>query len=123
MARRFIFSSESVGEGHPDKVCDTISDAILDACLAQDKLSRVACETFVKSNIVIVMLVAGGGKEQDIPLPLMIALVMIMLHILVERMLEGRFPKQDEPRETLLLDRAHPPLRIGIQIRRSRWQW
>jgi S-adenosylmethionine synthetase len=54
MARRYIFSSESVGEGHPDKVCDTISDAILDACLAQDKFSRVACETFVKSNIVVV---------------------------------------------------------------------
>ena len=54
MLRRYIFSSESVGEGHPDKVCDTISDAILDACLAQDKFSRVACETFVKSNIVVV---------------------------------------------------------------------
>jgi len=54
MPRRYIFSSESVGEGHPDKVCDTISDAILDACLAQDKYSRVACETFVKSNIVVV---------------------------------------------------------------------
>ncbi|MES2995851.1 MAG: methionine adenosyltransferase [Verrucomicrobiota bacterium] len=50
----YIFSSESVGEGHPDKVADTISDAILDACLAQDKSSRVACETFVKSNIVVV---------------------------------------------------------------------
>lgn len=49
-----IFSSESVSEGHPDKVCDTISDAILDACLAQDPSSRVACETFVKSNWVIV---------------------------------------------------------------------
>nr|HRJ73301.1 S-adenosylmethionine synthetase N-terminal domain-containing protein [Terrimicrobiaceae bacterium] len=54
MSRRYIFSSESVGEGHPDKVCDTISDAILDACLTQDKFSRVACETFVKSNIVVV---------------------------------------------------------------------
>ncbi len=54
MSRRYIFSSESVGEGHPDKVADTISDAILDACLAQDKFSRVACETFVKSNIVVV---------------------------------------------------------------------
>jgi S-adenosylmethionine synthetase len=54
MPRRFIFSSESVGEGHPDKVCDTISDAVLDACLAQDKHSRVACETYAKSNIVIV---------------------------------------------------------------------
>jgi S-adenosylmethionine synthetase len=49
-----IFSSESVGEGHPDKVCDTISDAVLDACLAQDPASRVACETLVKSNVVVV---------------------------------------------------------------------
>lgn len=54
MSKDYIFSSESVGEGHPDKVCDTISDAILDACLAQDKHSRVACETFVKSNMVVV---------------------------------------------------------------------
>ena len=54
MSKKFIFSSESVGEGHPDKVCDTISDYVLDACLAQDKFSRVACETYAKSNIVIV---------------------------------------------------------------------
>lgn len=54
MARRYIFSSESVGEGHPDKVADTISDAVLDACLAQDRFSRVACETYAKSNVVIV---------------------------------------------------------------------
>lgn len=54
MANSYIFSSESVGEGHPDKVSDTISDAILDACLAGDKRSRVACETFVKSNVVCV---------------------------------------------------------------------
>ena len=54
MSNRFIFSSESVGEGHPDKVADTISDAVLDACLAVDKFSRVACETYVKSNIVVV---------------------------------------------------------------------
>ena len=57
----YIFSSESVGEGHPDKVCDTISDAILDACLAQDPHSRVACETFVKSNVVII----GGEITTD----------------------------------------------------------
>jgi len=50
----YIFSSESVGEGHPDKVADTISDAVLDACLATDKHSRVACETFVKSNVVVI---------------------------------------------------------------------
>jgi len=54
MSKTFIFSSESVGEGHPDKVCDTISDYVLDACLAQDPLSRVACECFVKSNVVVV---------------------------------------------------------------------
>ena len=54
MSKNYIFSSESVGEGHPDKVCDTISDAVLDACLAQDKFSRVACECYAKSNIVIV---------------------------------------------------------------------
>ena len=61
MSRSFIFSSESVGEGHPDKVCDTISDAILDACLTVDPKSRVACETFAKSNIVVV------GGEITIP--------------------------------------------------------
>ncbi len=54
MTDRYIFSSESVGEGHPDKVADTISDAVLDACLAQDRFSRVACETFVKSNVVVI---------------------------------------------------------------------
>ena len=54
LSNRYIFSSESVGEGHPDKVADTISDAVLDACLTQDKFSRVACETYVKSNVVIV---------------------------------------------------------------------
>jgi len=54
MNKNFIFSSESVGEGHPDKVCDTISDAVLDAHLAQDPRSRVACETYAKSNMVVV---------------------------------------------------------------------
>jgi S-adenosylmethionine synthetase len=50
----YLFTSESVGEGHPDKVCDAISDAVLDACLEQDPLSRVACETFCKTGFVIV---------------------------------------------------------------------
>lgn len=53
MAKSFVFSSESVGEGHPDKVADFISDSVLDACLAQDPNSRVACETLVKSNHVV----------------------------------------------------------------------
>lgn len=53
MSKNFIFSSESVGEGHPDKVADYISDSILDACFEQDPKSRVACETLVKSNCVV----------------------------------------------------------------------
>src|SRR5204862_7251982 len=51
---RFIFTSESVSEGHPDKVCDFISDSILDACLEQDPSSRVACETLCKSDTVVI---------------------------------------------------------------------
>src|SRR5438132_2257624 len=54
MSRRYIFYSESVTKGHPDKVCDTISDCILDACLEQDPLSRVACETLAKGNLVVI---------------------------------------------------------------------
>src|SRR3990167_5177603 len=52
MAKSFLFSSESVTEGHPDKVSDQISDAVLDACLAQDAQSRVACETLVTTGLV-----------------------------------------------------------------------
>ncbi|SIT12372.1 methionine adenosyltransferase [Roseivivax lentus] len=55
MARNdYIFTSESVSEGHPDKVCDRISDAILDALLAEDPLARVACETFATTNRVVI---------------------------------------------------------------------
>jgi len=54
MSKSFIFSSESVGEGHPDKVSDSVSDSVLDACLEQDPHSRVACETLVKSNCVTI---------------------------------------------------------------------
>lgn len=54
MQKEFLFTSESVSEGHPDKIADQISDAILDAILEQDKQSRVACETYVKTGMVIV---------------------------------------------------------------------
>ncbi|OGI52923.1 MAG: methionine adenosyltransferase [Candidatus Muproteobacteria bacterium RIFCSPHIGHO2_12_FULL_60_33] len=53
MSDSFLFTSESVSEGHPDKVCDQISDAVLDAILTQDKTARVACETLVKNNLVV----------------------------------------------------------------------
>jgi len=52
--RVFLFSSESVNEGHPDKVCDQVSDAVLDACLTEDPKSKVACETATKDNMVMV---------------------------------------------------------------------
>ena len=51
---RHVLTSESVSEGHPDKVCDQISDAILDACLAQDPESRVACETLTTTNLIVI---------------------------------------------------------------------
>jgi S-adenosylmethionine synthetase len=54
MANNYVFTSESVSEGHPDKVADQISDAVLDAILAQDKRGRVACETLIKTGVVIV---------------------------------------------------------------------
>ena len=50
----YLFTSESVSEGHPDKIADQISDAVLDAILAQDKNARVACETMVKTGVAIV---------------------------------------------------------------------
>jgi len=50
----FLFTSESVSEGHPDKICDQVSDAVLDACLKEDPLSKVACETAAKTGMVMV---------------------------------------------------------------------
>ena len=55
MARRYLFTSESVTEGHPDKICDQISDAVLDAILAQDPMGRVACETAASTGLVHIM--------------------------------------------------------------------
>lgn len=54
MNEKILFTSESVSEGHPDKVCDQISDAILDACLKEDPNSRVACEVFATTNLVVI---------------------------------------------------------------------
>lgn len=51
--QKFLFTSESVNEGHPDKLCDQVSDAVLDACLEQDKWSKVACETASKTGMVM----------------------------------------------------------------------
>ena len=53
MSDSYLFTSESVSEGHPDKVADQISDAVLDACLAQDPMSRVAAETLCNTGLVV----------------------------------------------------------------------
>ena len=50
----FLFTSESVGEGHADKICDQISDAVLDECLRQDPYSKVACECAAKTGMIMV---------------------------------------------------------------------
>ena len=54
MKEKVLFTSESVSKGHPDKVCDQISDAILDACLKEDPNSRVACEVFATTDLVVI---------------------------------------------------------------------
>ena len=54
-SEHFLFTSESVTEGHPDKLCDQVSDAVLDACLEQDPTSRVACEAATKTGFVLVL--------------------------------------------------------------------
>ena len=66
MARK-LFTSESVTEGHPDKICDQISDAVLDAMLAQDPQARVACETTVTTGLVHVMGEITTKHYTDIP--------------------------------------------------------
>ena len=64
---KFLFTSESVTEGHPDKVCDQISDAVLDAIYEQDNKARVACETFCTTGVVTVMGEITTTAQVDIP--------------------------------------------------------
>ena len=64
--REYLFTSESVSEGHPDKVADRISDAVLDACLRHDRNARVACETLISSDLLVI---SGEFKVKDNYLP------------------------------------------------------
>lgn len=66
-ARKFLFTSESVTEGHPDKVCDQVSDAILDAILTEDPQARVACETAISTGLVLIMGEISTKCYVDIP--------------------------------------------------------
>jgi S-adenosylmethionine synthetase len=61
----FVFTSEAVTEGHPDKMCDIVSDTILDACIAQDPYSKVACETATKTGLVFVFGEITTSAELD----------------------------------------------------------
>jgi S-adenosylmethionine synthetase len=54
MNKHYIFTSEAVGKGHPDKICDQIADLVLDKCLAQDKNSRVACEVMASNRLIVI---------------------------------------------------------------------
>ncbi len=63
----YLFTSESVTEGHPDKLCDQVSDAVLDACMAKDKTSRVACETLTKTGFVMVAGEITTRAQLDFP--------------------------------------------------------
>lgn len=65
--KRFVITSESVTEGHPDKICDQISDGVLDAILAEDKEARVACEAVVTTGMVLVMGEITTTCHVDIP--------------------------------------------------------
>ena len=67
MASRLMFTSESVSMGHPDKMCDQISDSILDAMLAQDPGSRVACETATTTGLVLVCGEVTTSAQVEIP--------------------------------------------------------
>ncbi|KAL7671971.1 hypothetical protein ACOME3_006872 [Neoechinorhynchus agilis] len=64
---RFLFTSESVGEGHPDKICDQVSDAILDAHLEQDPFAKVACETLTKTGMILVTGEVMSNARIDYP--------------------------------------------------------
>ena len=67
MAEKYTFTSESVSEGHPDKVADQISDSILDALLEQDPKSRVACETMINTGMVILSGEITTTAQIDMP--------------------------------------------------------
>ena len=67
MSKKIYFTSESVTEGHPDKICDQVSDAVLDAILKEDPTARVACETAITTGLVLVMGEITTSTYVDIP--------------------------------------------------------
>lgn len=81
MSKKRLFTSESVTEGHPDKICDQISDSILDAILAKDANARVACETSVTTGLVLVAGEITTSAYVDIPVSFVIRLKELATHV------------------------------------------
>ncbi len=104
-----LFTSESVNEGHPDKVCDQISDAILDAMLAQDKYSRVACETFCTTDIVNVMGEITTNANVDIEAVVREVLCDIGYNSKEEACFDGKTCKV-----IVNLDKQSPDIALGV---------
>ena len=71
--KRYLFTSESVGEGHPDKLCDQVSDAVLDACLRDDRKAHVACECFATTGMVLIGFGDGSYRKIVIGVALVLA--------------------------------------------------
>ena len=85
--RRHLFTSESVSEGHPDKLADQVSDAVLDACLAEDPQSRVACETFTTTGMILKLPLDSTAAPESVHLPsdslsLPHAMVLVDVHVM-----------------------------------------
>src|SRR6266545_3156609 len=117
-----------IGVPHPEKVnADEVAAALpvwsKNSCGFAHVVFQESPKPFTALNRALLLrALANFRKEEHVALILMIPLVMKMRHILRQHMAERRFPEQDQPRQTLLLDRAHPALRVGVQIRRPRWQ-
>ncbi|MCK9547136.1 MAG: methionine adenosyltransferase [Sphaerochaeta sp.] len=110
-----VFTSESVSEGHPDKVCDQISDAILDACLAQDQESRVACEVLATTACVIV----AGEITTTARLDIEAIVREVVKDVGYDRSEEG-FAYQDLAVVNLITTQS-PDICLGVSAQTSRW--
>ncbi|HPO54496.1 MAG TPA: methionine adenosyltransferase [Ignavibacteriaceae bacterium] len=108
MPKQFLFTSESVSEGHPDKVADQISDAILDAHLKEDAGSRVACETLIANNLLVIAGEITSGTKVDYE--------QTAKNIIREIGYNGSFPGFDPDRcETILrIHRQSPDIAVGV---------
>jgi len=116
MARRYLFTSESVAEGHPDKVCDQISDAVLDAIVKNDPKGRVACETMVTTGLVVVAGEITTARMPDIP-----TIVRSTIRRIGYTKAEYKFDA-DSCGVVVALDRQSPDISRGVSKKRPEEQ-